>query len=313
MGGIMYLCTKNICLMNRIVELKLDMFSRIGNAIMLGNGLLLADNVTSTTDRTHVNKHLNPEFSVQVDFTMVLLCLRGEIKFLLNGQEVCLRSNEVIVIKNNDIATFLDISEDYELLVIGYSSHEYFENLYNSSVMEQRRFWLFNNKLALLQQDIQRFKTLYNMMRDILADDNFEHKKEFVAKCFSLMIIAFHDVIERTLQEGLTMHNQRDNLIFEKFLLLLKGNLHEHHSLSFYADKLCLSPKYMSQIIQKVSGHFASEWITQYLVDEAKTLLLDGHHSSTQVADELGFPSASYFLRFFKRETGMTPMQFQRF
>ena len=80
----------------------------------------------------------------------------------------------------------------------------------------------------------------------------------------------------------------------------------------FYADKLCLSVRYASSMIQKYSGKKPSDWIDEYVTTEAKALIRSSTLTFTQIADELNFESQMLFGKFFKHTTGLTPSEYRR-
>ena len=102
----------------------------------------------------------------------------------------------------------------------------------------------------------------------------------------------------------------RKEQIFRDFLTLLEQHFTQERSISFYADRLCLTPKYLSTIVKEVSGKHGMQWIDDYVALEAKALLREGTMSVKQVSDKLNFPSQSMFGRFFKKMTGYSPKQY---
>mgnify|MGYP005766453861 CR=1 FL=1 len=85
----------------------------------------------------------------------------------------------------------------------------------------------------------------------------------------------------------------------------------KQRNVGFYADRLCLTPKYLSKVIKRLSGHTVPEWISRILVLHAQVLLKSSKQTVQQIALELNFPNASFFGRFFKKHTGMTPGQYR--
>lgn len=297
--------------MKNIIDFHLSMIPNEGKTIFFENELLLADNIGVEFDHEALNKLL-PMPPFQIDFIMMVFCLGGELSFILNQQEITLHANDVVFVNNSDIAEIVDSSKHFEVFVIGFSNRNYFEDMYSKSAWEFRNFLMFRNHFQIPEKDMKEYYLFYELMRNKLSDEAFLPKKEFVAKSLSLMGVVMENTIMHVSIEDSGMPNQRNILLFEQFVKLVKQHYRQEHSLKFYADKMCLSPKYMSQIIHEASGHFASDWIKKYLLDEAKTLLKEGHYTVNQVADLLYFPNASYFIRFFKRETHMTPMQYQK-
>ena len=92
------------------------------------------------------------------------------------------------------------------------------------------------------------------------------------------------------------------------------GEQHSKHerSVNFYADKLCLTPHYLSSVIRETSGQTVMQWINQAVILEAKVLLKHSNLLVFQISDELNFPNPSFFSKFFKRMTGMTPAEYQK-
>ena len=104
----------------------------------------------------------------------------------------------------------------------------------------------------------------------------------------------------------------RKEQIFRDFLTLLEQHFTQERSISFYADRMCLTPKYLSTIVKEVSGKHGMQWIDEYVTLEAKALLRDNSLSVKQVSDQLNFPSQSMFGRFIKKMTGYSPKQYKQ-
>ena len=104
--------------------------------------------------------------------------------------------------------------------------------------------------------------------------------------------------------------NRQDQIVDDFFRVL-----HEHHkkerNLSFYADKLCMTTKYLSKILKQTTGHSLYRWVSDFSLQEAKILLKSSEMSVLQISEELNYPNSSFFARFFKKNTGMTPLQFR--
>jgi len=100
--------------------------------------------------------------------------------------------------------------------------------------------------------------------------------------------------------------------IYERFMKSVEEHYRKEHSVQFYADVLCLTPKYLSSVIDEVSGKHASDWIHKYIILEAKALLKSTDMSLKAISDGLCFCTPSHFGRFFKRYTGCTPSAYKK-
>ncbi len=107
------------------------------------------------------------------------------------------------------------------------------------------------------------------------------------------------------------VETNRQKQIVDDFFRLL----HQHHKKertpSFYADKLCITSKYLSQILKQNTTYSLYQWISNFSLQEAKVLLKSSDMSIMQISEELNYPNSSFFARFFKKHTGMTPLQFR--
>lgn len=95
------------------------------------------------------------------------------------------------------------------------------------------------------------------------------------------------------------------------FFRLLHQYFRTNREATFYADRLCLSSKYLSRVIRQVTGQVPSYWIADFTVREAKTLLKSTTLTVTQISEELNFPNSSFFARYFKRLAGVSPQEYR--
>ena len=103
----------------------------------------------------------------------------------------------------------------------------------------------------------------------------------------------------------------RANEYFKRFMLLLGEHYKEQRAVGFYARELCITPKYLTTVIKRVSGRSASEWIDSYVILEAKTLLKYSDMSIQEIAYYLNFPNQSFFGSYFKRNAGLSPSRYK--
>ncbi len=102
------------------------------------------------------------------------------------------------------------------------------------------------------------------------------------------------------------------NRTFERFVHLISTHCKEERALSFYADKLCVTPRYLGILVKKASGITAKEWIDRAVATCAKVMLRHGNKQIVEISDEMNFPNPSFFCKFFKRMTGITPQQYRQ-
>ena len=121
--------------------------------------------------------------------------------------------------------------------------------------------------------------------------------------------IMYHYLAEHP--EGQNNSHNRAEEYFKQFTHLLGEHFREERSVGFYARQLCITPKYLTTLIKRISGQSVSEWIDNYVILEAKTLLKYSTMSIQEIAYYLNFPNQSFFGSYFKRNMGMSPSQYK--
>ena len=129
------------------------------------------------------------------------------------------------------------------------------------------------------------------------------------ATIYKVGAIMYHYLAEHP--EGQNNSHNRAEEYFKQFTHLLGEHFREERSVGFYARQLCITPKYLTTLIKRISGQSVSEWIDNYVILEAKTLLKYSTMSIQEIAYYLNFPNQSFFGSYFKRNTGMSPSQYK--
>ena len=161
----------------------------------------------------------------------------------------------------------------------------------------------------LATQHLDMLLGVYRLLRKTLIDDTLNDGKPAVAaRCVGLMAaIMEHGTIRPDIQEKRT----RGDEIVSNFMQCVADNYREHRDVGFYAAQLGLTLKYMSHVIYGSTGRHPSQWIKDYVILDAKTMLRSGRYSVQQVADALHFPNQSFFGKYFKEAVGVSPKKWK--
>ena len=103
----------------------------------------------------------------------------------------------------------------------------------------------------------------------------------------------------------------RQRQMLEQFIKLAINDHAQEHMVGYYADKMCVTPKYLSKIVKEASGRSVPEWLSELLILDAKNMLRHTNMTIKEISACLNFPSQSFFFRFFKNHTGQTPTQYR--
>ena len=104
----------------------------------------------------------------------------------------------------------------------------------------------------------------------------------------------------------------REQTIFDRFLQLVNQHCNEHHQLAYYADRMCLTQRYLGTIVRQTSGTTAKDWIDRALVTRIKIELRHTDKSAAQIAYDFHFANPAFFAKYFRRLTGMTPKEYRQ-
>ena len=150
---------------------------------------------------------------------------------------------------------------------------------------------------------------LYKAVRNILRDKSNPFRLQVVQHIIMALFYSSEKV--RELETNDVARSNAD-VITKEFLKYVKENFRRERQLQFYADLLCITPRYLSRVVKECTGASAAEWIERSVVLEARALLKSTNMTVQQISDELNFPSQTFFGKYFKRRVGMSPKEYRR-
>lgn len=242
----------------------------------------------------------------------LLLCRKGEFRFSLNNREFDAREGQTLFIPENAVFQVLGSPSAVEVHIFVYRIEpirDIMGNLalsmypYTELTAETCYVWHTDEEeellryIALLDDTLKHGKELFN---------SFEQKLLLIGLTYRLCGIYSRKLVNRRDSVG-----HKDEA-FIRLIGLIEQNFRSQRGVEFYADKLCLSPKYLSNLSKSVSGYTVQELVFKAIVREAISLLKNTQKTVLEISEELNFPNASYFGTFFRKQTGMSPMQMRR-
>ena len=147
----------------------------------------------------------------------------------------------------------------------------------------------------------------------LYADKDHNFRYQIARNHLQSFLLDVYDKVHRFFtRDDMEGHNRQDEL-FKKFIALIHENCLTEREVSFYADRLCISTKYLTGICRSITnGASAKQIIDQHVILEIKVLLQSTELSMQEIADRLGFPDQSYLGRYFKRYEGMSPGDYRK-
>ena len=182
-----------------------------------------------------------------------------------------------------------------------------------SQVKDSLQLFQHAKQAPFQQRDGEVFEQLKKTFRHIqekikVTKDNRYHyqiiKNLVISTAFECLDILTEKCIE---PQG----SNRKKALFNAFLQKVEEEHRQNHSVKHYADELFVTPKYLSTVIEEMSGKGAKQWIDEYIALDAKVLLQSSQKDIQEISNELNFIDVGFFGKFFKRMTGMTPKAFR--
>lgn len=168
--------------------------------------------------------------------------------------------------------------------------------------------------MELTHAESQSLRSFISMVEQELKGSETDFSSEIIGGLIAATIYKVGDILTHYLAEhpevDSPIHNRAEEY-FRQFTELLGEHYKHERSVGFYARQLCITPKYLTTLIKRISGKSVSEWIDNYVILEAKTLLKYSNMSVQEIAYYLNFPNQSFFGSYFKRNAGMSPSQYK--
>lgn len=289
----------------------------------LSQGSIVNDNLSDdlfVAEMHYESKMDIIEYPCRFHGYMAFFCIKGEFEVEINLKKFTIRKDSMFIYTPGNIVRVTNIDprekESVHFVVVAIS-----EDLMSSTRFDFSK--LYNESLRLLESPCvvinENERGLYRKYFDLIQEvskmripNMRESVTALISSIFYLMGAMWTDRLTAAKKNGGDEMSTRSKIVLEDFLLLVRDYHTKERSLSFYADKLYLTPKYLSKLIKSVSGKSAHEWIDSFVILEAKNLLKYSDMSIKSIVYELNFPNQTTFYRFFKTKTGMTPSEYRK-
>lgn len=244
----------------------------------------------------------------------VIICRKGSFRFSLNQKMHTATAGESLFIPEEGEFQVLETSEDVEVQILIYQIEPIRDIMGNAVVTmymyaritpeEPCCVWTtgeedeITNYMSLLDSALQVEENSFKL---------YEQKLLLLALTYKICSIYHRKLVsDRPDAEG------RKNEIFIRLIQLIEKYYMQERGVEFYADKLCLSPKYLSAVSKSICGYTVQELVFKAIIRKSISLLKNTQQDIQEISNAFGFPNASYFGTFFKKQMGMSPQQYRK-
>lgn len=269
-------------------------------------GELLVDVVSLEDIRKYIRAH--PEHTLSYfDITFIT---QGSGSLCIGGEKYRLRPGDVLFTKPGEIREW-----DMEEIPQGYAlifEEEFLLSFFNDPAFLQNLAY-FSRSRVCAHLHIQHIQTRTDgLIRNISEEIHREGSKDK-----HILRALLYEMLMLLNREYLKVHapcteEKSRNRYAERFVVLVDEHFRAHRDTWYYADELCITPNYLNEVVRRHMGINAKSYIRDRSIREAKRLLSYTDLTVSEIADELNFENPSYFIRMFRSQTGMTPLQFRQ-
>lgn len=246
-------------------------------------------------------------------FLTFAYCRRGSARVAVNDRVCHLGPADLMIAVGESRYDLLDLSPDFEARLVVVSPHFAQECVAGLYHLWRYLFALFDSPVLHLDAAEKAWlgHTYAALLRRIARGRGHLYRREAAMAFMRMTIYDLCDLLGRRHRE-LPQASSRAYSTFDEFLRLVADHFTEHRDVAWYGCRLCITPKYLSEVVKSVSGRSAGYWITLFTVLEAKSLLQDGSLSVKEVAARMGFSNQSFFGKYFKNAAGLSPAEYRR-
>lgn len=247
----------------------------------------------------------------RMSYVGLIVCEKGSFCFDVDKKNFTARAGETVFLSEGNNFSIGELSDDLRVSMLFYHVDPIREIL-GSSIVAMYLYTTLTPEPCYVwtsgeESDLARYIALLGRHRKSAQNpfDNHECKLLLLALTYRLCSIYSRRIIEEKNVAG----HKIDTFI--KLIRLIEKYYMQERGVAFYADKLCLSPKYLSALSKSVCGYTVQELVFRAIIRKSIFWLKNTNKSVQEISDDLNFPNASFFGTFFKKQTGLAPSHYR--
>ncbi len=229
----------------------------------------------------------------------IMLFTVGEAVIDVNLETQSITSGSLLVIPEQGIFQFERVSDDVNFLAFS------FANLRTTHKFQHPHV------LSLSTMEAERYKTYIRLLWQCAKENNEEINPEYDRLAEAALEYTIRLSENANIKAESSVYDSRSKQLFNQFIDLLNTAEGREHKPEFFASQLFVSVGYLSKVIRQQSGQTIMQWINRSVILQAKILLRHSEMPVYEIAESLNFPNPSFFNKYFKKQTGITPMKYR--
>lgn len=248
-------------------------------------------------------KHCEPS---KIEQASIMICIKGTMQLSISLEQHEITAPSLITLMPGQIIEYTHLSEDLQCYNISLSKR--FIDMINIPGWQQQYMNMYNNPIHPIdEQALRALYIFYTILYHAASNTENPFRLQVIE---NLIRVFYYGGISNLEQTNNSIPTSKNNIV-RRFMDLVQEHYREERLIGFYANKLCITPKYLSKLIKENTGRSAGDWIENHVILEARAMLQSSDMTIQQIASSLNFPNQSFFGKYFKRATGLSPKQYR--
>ncbi len=248
----------------------------------------------------------------RLESMLMMVCVKGQISATIDLKQRSMRQNTIMVLRPGHIINHIVTTPDFEgiFFLAGIDKLASLVPMM-SGMMPFAIYYAAKPIININANEISALQMLYTMFQTKMADNSDQPYHEHIIS--ALVELIFYQTLAIYAGHITTPINKpsRPQRLLASFMELVEANFRKERMVMFYAKELNVSPKHLSAVIKEISGRSPAEWINNTVILEAKLMLRNSNMTIQQIAESLSFANQSFFGKYFKHHTGLSPREFR--
>lgn len=250
--------------------------------------------------------------AIRLGFFSYCLCTSGKAKFMINTQTLEMKSGDLFIGIGDQVFSKIDVSEDFHARMILVSHQSIQDGIAGLNQLWPFLLYLYKSPMTHLTQKEQEWATSgFDYIISRMQRKETRYLRETMTALIRLFYFDVCDILSAHCESTANLCSGSVG-IFDKFIQLLSVNFRKERNVFWYSEQLCITPKYLSEVVKAVSGKTAGQWITEFVVIEIKQLLSNTSLSIKEITQRLNFTNQSFLGKYFHNATGFSPREYRQ-
>lgn len=250
---------------------------------------------------------------MRIDALQIILVQEGSLEVQIDYKPYNITANTIIIVMPTHIIQSIRVSPDFKCFMLA-ASRSFLERpdpIHDSPEIVYMKIRK-NPIIQCTKEEMKLLEKCLNILQDNIKLTSHKLQRMLLINNLQNFLIELANIFYQQEEYFSPPTLSRKEELFSAFLRLLIANCRKEHAVSFYSEKLFITPQYLSLILKEQTGKSANKWIDDVLIQEAKILLKAPQATVQQVADLLHFSDQSTFGKFFKKHVGISPMEYRK-